>query len=163
MKEQNYYKANDISAELFYTFSIAYLTRIKQFQNLIYLVRTVGHKRTKLPKIDEKEIIKFSIFLNDMIKKEPGKNFKHKNLFFYSLLKKKFERENNKITYPFRQTINMLSNFKNGKIFQRFIEHLRISKLDINNFSTGSLSKKNKFKNYNELKNFIKFLEKKNY
>ena len=37
LKEQNFNMSNDISAELFYTFSIAYLARIKQFENLILL------------------------------------------------------------------------------------------------------------------------------
>ncbi|MDC1078653.1 TIGR00180 family glycosyltransferase [Candidatus Pelagibacter sp.] len=166
LKEQNYYKSNDISAELFFTFSIAYLTRIKQFKNLIYLVRMLGHKRAKISKIDEEEILKFSNFLNQMLKKDFKKKFKYKkfkdkNSFFYSLLKEKFNRENNKVTYPFRQIINTIFNFHRGKKFHRLIRFFRIKYIDFNGFI--SLTKKNTFKNHDELNNFIKFLKDKNY
>ena len=142
-EEQNFNMSNDISAELFYTFSIAYLARIKQFENLIYLIRMVGHKRAKLPKTSEKEIKKFSKFLNSITSKNTNKNFNNGNAFFYSLLKKKFKRESRNVVYPFRQVINFFSNFKNGKIFQRLIEFFRINNSYLNIYNTASLSKKN--------------------
>lgn len=153
--------SNDISGEYFYTLSLAYLARIKQFKKLIYLVRSIGHQRYKLQIPKEKEIINLSKILNKMIKRNNNEEYENNKNLIINLLYKKLENRKNKYKLSILKMLRNLKNYVYGKKFQNFLDFTRINKYYPLKFYVGSLiNRKNRYYGFKELRLLIEFFKK---
>ena len=141
IKNLKFYGSTDISGEYFYTLSLAYIARIKQFKKLIYLVRSLGHQRYILQIPKEKEILNLSKILNEMIKKNNLAEYENNKNLVSKLLYKRLERIKNKNKFFILKKLKKSKNFVYGKKFQNFLDFTRINKYYSLKFSLGSLTK----------------------
>jgi glycosyltransferase domain-containing protein len=166
LKVPGFYQTNrSAMSEYFYTLSLVYLARIKQFNKLIYLLRSIDHKRYSLNEIPtKKEIFYFSKIFNKMMKNNNNFDYKKNKNIILELFEKKQKKMKNRLIFSFLKIAKNFKNYLHGRKMQNFIDILKINKFYSPKYSVESLiNRKNKFQCLKEFKLFIEFLKKNNY
>ncbi|MDC1078660.1 TIGR00180 family glycosyltransferase [Candidatus Pelagibacter sp.] len=165
LKDPKFYYSSDISGEYFYTFSLGYLARIKQFKKLIYLVRFLGNARYELQENKKKEVLYLIKILNKFFKRDNNLEYLNNKNLISNLIYKKIEmKKNYRNKLSIFKILNILNNIQYSRKFQNFLDVTKINKYYLPKFHLDSLTiKKKKYHGFKELRLLIEFYKKKKY